>query len=469
MWVPLPGPQSQALNTEADFLFYGGQAGGGKTDLLIGLALTQHQRSIIYRREAKQLEAIKDRATEILGTREGLNTQTGIWRMESRQVEFGGVQLSGDEYSYQGRPHDLKGFDEITHFLESQFRFLCGWNRSTKPGQRCRVVCTGNPPTDSDGEWVIRFWAPWLDNGYSNPALPGEVRWFVRLGDEDVEVESAEPIQWHGETVHPKSRTFIPSSVEDNPFLAQTGYKATLQALPEPLRSQMLHGDFAAGREDDPWQVIPTEWIKKAQERWTETTDKPMSTMGVDVARGGRDETILAPRHGTYFAPLIAVPGKSTPDGPAVSALVVQHLRDGATIMIDVVGVGASPYDHLKGAKLDITPISSADKSYETDRTGKLTFQNKRSELWWRMREALDPVHGSDLALPPDRKLMADLATPRWKLLGGGKIAVENKEDCIKRLGRSPDHGDAAVYALENPKVRSDDDTPYRPAHWMSA
>ena len=32
-WVPNPGPQTQAFQCEADELFYGGEAGGGKTDL----------------------------------------------------------------------------------------------------------------------------------------------------------------------------------------------------------------------------------------------------------------------------------------------------------------------------------------------------------------------------------------------------------------------------------------------------
>ena len=63
----------------------------------------------------------------------------------------------------------------------------------------------------------------------------------------------------------PKSRTFIPSSVDDNLFLATTGYKATLQSLPEPLSSQMLRGDFNAGAADPAWQLIPTEWIKAAR------------------------------------------------------------------------------------------------------------------------------------------------------------------------------------------------------------
>ena len=47
--MPLPGPQTQALQTEADVLFYGGAAGGGKSDLLIGAALNEHTRSILFR------------------------------------------------------------------------------------------------------------------------------------------------------------------------------------------------------------------------------------------------------------------------------------------------------------------------------------------------------------------------------------------------------------------------------------
>ena len=66
-----------------------------------------------------------------------------------------------------------------------------------------------------------------------------------------------------------------------------SGYKAALQALPEPLRSQMLMGDFTAGMQDDPWQVIPTTWVELAMERWTE--EKPqgakMDCLGVDPAR----------------------------------------------------------------------------------------------------------------------------------------------------------------------------------------
>ena len=104
------------------------------------------------------------------------------------------------------------------------------------------------------------------------------------------------------ELMVPKSRTFIRSSVDDNLFLQTTGYKATLQALPEPLRSQMLRGDFMAGRSDPVWQLIPTDWIKAAQARWKPRDAKgPMTALGLDVSRGGLDKTSAARRHDEWF------------------------------------------------------------------------------------------------------------------------------------------------------------------------
>lgn len=450
VWMPLRGPQTEAYDSPADFLFYGGAAGGGKTDLIIGLALSEHMRSGIFRREYRQLQAIVDRTIEILGSRDGYNDQKKIWTLPGgRWLQFGACQHLGDERSFQGQPHDLKAFDEIAHFLEPQFRFLCGWNRTTEMGRRCRVVCTGNPPTDPEGEWVIRFWAPWLDRDYPHPALPGELRWFAVIGGEDVEVAGPEPFEHGGEVITPKSRTFIPSSVEDNPFLTATGYKAMLQALPEPLRSQMLKGDFRAGSEDDPWQVIPTAWVLAAQERWKNSVKPkgPMDALGVDVARGGAAATVLSPRYGDWFAEQVVQPGTATPDGPAVAALVMAALRDAAPVQIDVIGVGASVLDHLRGNNVHSVGLNGAEASRATDRSGRLRFANKRAEWWWAMREALDPDYGSEIALPPDRALRVDLSAPRWKLLARG-VQVEAKEDIVKRIGRSPDRGDAAVNAL---------------------
>ena len=55
-----------------------------------------------------------------------------------------------------------------------------------------------------------------------------------------------------------------------NPVAELPAAIGQLQSLPEPLRSQMLYGDFKAGMEDDADQVIPTAWIDAAMDRWAE-------------------------------------------------------------------------------------------------------------------------------------------------------------------------------------------------------
>ncbi|KAG0022761.1 hypothetical protein BGZ81_008382, partial [Podila clonocystis] len=236
-----------------------------------------------------------------------------------------------------------------------------------------------------------------------------------------------------------------------------TAYMATLQALPEPLRSQMLHGDFQAGIEDDPWQVIPTAWIDFAMARWQLPDKKlPMDSLGVDVARGGQDQTVIARRHGPWFDVLLAYPGSQTPDGPAVAGLVVAAARDHASIHIDVIGVGSAPYDFLRQNQQPVLGINVSEKSHATDRSGRLRFTNLRSQLWWHMREALDPANNTGLALPCDAQLRADLCAPTWTLQGP-YIRVEGREAVVARLGRSPDRASAVILGLiDTPKRNSE-------------
>lgn len=450
LWRPQPGPQTEAFYSPADILFYGGQAGGGKTDLALGLACTTHWRSIIFRREYPRLKAVIARSREIYGPAGSFNASEHTWTFaDGRVVELGSMPNETDKLAYQGNPHDLYVFDELPEFTETQFRFVIGWLRTTREGQRCRVVCPGNPPTDSDGEWVTRFFAPWLDEHHPRPAKPGELRWFTTGPDgKDLEVEAGwRGVDDQGQPIVPLSRTFIPAKLSDNKFQPAT-YRAVLQALPEPLRSKLLFGDFKAGREDNAFQVIPSEWVRLAQERWKPARPSVrMSALGVDVARGGKDKTILAPRYANWFAELRAFPGSSTPDGPAVAALAVSAREDQAVVNIDVIGVGSSPYDCLRAGIGDkAVAMNGAEGSDKKDKSGQLGFVNQRAEWWWGLREALDPASGQDLALPPDPELKADLCAPRWKLTARG-IQIESKDDLQKRIGRSPDRGDALVYA----------------------
>lgn len=485
LWRPLPGPQSMAFDSDADIIGYGGAAGGGKTDLAIGLAAQKHHKVMIIRRESPQLQGVIARIEELLGNKDGYSGKDNIWRnvgARGVRIEFGSTPHLGDERKYQGRDHDLLVFDEATNMLEAQVRFLLGWVRSTKQGVHSQALLTFNPPTSAEGRWVIKFFAPWLDKKHPlYPTPPGVKRWAISLPaatengtSTDVWVERTDPcVIINGELVYdfdpmqykaedivtPQSRTFIPSRISDNPYLAGSGYLRQLQSMPEPLRSQMLYGDFNAGVQDDPYQVIPTAWVEAAQARWKDRSPRgEMLSLGCDVARGGKDNTVISTRHKTpdtnwWFDRLKMHPGKDTPDGQAVAGLVIAESRDKAPQHIDVIGVGASPFDILRGAGQPAFGINVSEKASGPDRTGRLTFFNKRSELWWRVRELLDPQYDQGACLPPDQELLAELCAPKWEL-SGMTIKVESRDDIIDRVGRSPDRASAVILAaIDTPKI----------------
>ena len=189
LWFPLEGPQMAAYLSDAEVIGYGGAAGGGKTDLLAGLSLNIHKRVLIVRREKAQTDGIVQRIEEIVGHKNGYNSQKSAWKMDDgRLLEFGGLDNMGDEKRWQGRAHDLKALDEATEIRESQARFVMGWNRTNDPNIKPKCLLTFNPPTTAEGRWVLDYFAPWLQKGYANPASPGEIRWMARINDKETEV-----------------------------------------------------------------------------------------------------------------------------------------------------------------------------------------------------------------------------------------------------------------------------------------
>jgi hypothetical protein len=418
--------------------------------------VTAHRKTLFLRRESVQLTAAVDSLKRIVGT-------AGSWRSsghggtmrlhDGRVVELAGCEHEDDRSKYQGRDHDLKCFDELPHFSRTQYRFIIGWNRTAEPGQRCRVVAGGNPPTTAEGRWVVDEWGPWLDPQHPDPAAAGELRWYTYLDDRLTWLRSPEPVVHKGETLTPRSRTFIPALVQDNPVYMRTGYLAVLQAMPEPLRSQMLKGDFTAAISDDAWQCIPTAWVKAAQARWTPTPPpgQKLTTLGVDVAHGGADATVVAPRHGPWFGPLKKYKGAVTDSGRKAAHLVLREHKDGAGVNVDGIGYGAACAEHLQESLGSLAvAVNASAASDQFDRSGKFRLTNVRAVMYWKFREALDPETGDNLALPPDPELLADLTAPRYEVRASG-IVIESKDDLQERLGRSPDVGDAVALTHYQP------------------
>jgi len=446
-FIPLPGPQTQAYLSAADILLYGGQASGGKTALVVGLA-QEHKRSIIFRRESSQTDGIKAFGKEMFGN-DGYNGQANEWNWEGgRSLKLAGLQYPDDWNNYAGRERDLICYDEAGEFLNGQVSSLIAWNRGPL-GQRARVVLASNPPRSSDGYWLTEWFAPWLDINHPNRAEPGELLWAI--------LEDGMPIwvdEQHGNLLNDIPRetlsfTFIPAALSDNPYRDTREYRAKIDSLPEPLRTQLKYGDFSVSVVDDEWQAIPTAWVREAQQRWRPQPplEVPQCTLGVDVAQGGADRTVIAPRYDSWFAPLISVPGSETPGGTDVSALVIKHRRNQSKVVIDVGGGwGSDAYAHLKANGVEIDGYMGVKPSKQRDQNRQLEFANVRSQDIWRFREALDPDQpgGSPIALPPSKQLLADLTSWRYDV-PSGKITIEPKRLVKKRLKRSTDEGDAVV------------------------
>jgi hypothetical protein len=469
VWTPQPGPQQQAYESDADEIGYGGAAGGGKSDLMLGFAGTKHKRSTIYRRVFPSLDGMIERSREIYNqgqathANDRFNESLHRWRWsDGRIVAFRAVQYETDLKKYQGKPNDFLGFDEATEFPEFFVRFLCGWNRSADAGQKCRIVLAFNPPMDDSGQWVISYFAPWLSDTYPDPAVDGEIRLVVRLDDKDTFYRQYEDIpeetqlrlaedavaqglsSWRQLV---KRRTFFHASLKDNPILAVTGYGATIEALPEPLRS-FLKGKFSAGKVEDPWQLIPTAWVRAAEARHAArpVPNTPLSAVGADIARGGKDRMSIAKLYDTWLAPIETHPGVSVTNGPKGAALLLPYA--GVPLGVDVISIGSSVYDSLQANDVPVAGINFGAGAPEFLRTrnGNLKFKNIRAAAYWKLREALDPAHGDDLALPDDPELREELCAPRFEVTAQG-IQIEPKDAIKQRLGRSPDKADAVALA----------------------
>lgn len=466
-FTPNSGAQTEAYFSEADILLYGGQPGGGKTSLLIGLAVNEHDRSMIVRKQYSDVQGVVDNAKGVIGSSDGF--VGGMRPLYNKPgggvVHFLGLARDdGMDESKQGTPHDFIGIDEGAQLRLDSIRMLLGWNRQLIDAkykgrkQRCRMVIATNPPLTSDGDWMVDFFAPWLDEDHPNPAKQGELRWFI-IDDEDksVEVAGPETVMIGGKEFYPHSRTFIAAGLDDNPYIDKTDYMRRLQAMPAAMRNALLSGNFMLAKKDANFQLIPSAWVRAAQARWTEKPPQgvPMTSMGLDIAQGGKDASVLAIRHDGWFAPLISVPGEETETGSETAAMVVRHRRNNAQVVIDMGGgYGGGTALRLQDNGIEPVKFNAVGTSMSRTRDGTYKFANRRAAAWWKFMEALDPDQdgGSPIALPPDKQLLSALCAPTYKLEARG-YKIEDKEEVKKRV-KWADKADAVIMCWNENKIK---------------
>lgn len=245
---PQEGPQTKFFESEADIVFFGGAAGGGKSWVLL-VEPTRHYevggfQGVIFRRTIPQIKragSLFDKASELYIPMNGVPANLRFSFPSGMTQEFSHLEHEKDKFDWQGTEITFLGFDEVTHFTESQFFYMLSRNRSTC-GVRPYVRATCNPDPES---WVAQFISWWIDEeGWPIPERDGKIRWFKRVDN---------TIEWYDKKIDDdcKSVTFIRSRLEDNKILMEKdpGYLANLKALPYVERMQLLGGN---------WKVKPS-------------------------------------------------------------------------------------------------------------------------------------------------------------------------------------------------------------------
>lgn len=304
---PQPGPQTAFLSTSAEFAFYGGAAGGGKSHGLLMDPLryisVPSATAILFRRTMPQIKnpgGLWDSSLNLYLPLGGMPRESiSDWKFsKGLTLKFGHLESESSKLDHQGSPYLWIGFDEVTQISEGQFFYLVSRNRSTT-GAKPRVRATCNPDPDS---WVADFLKWWIDQdtGYPIPDRAGKLRYFVRDGNDLVWGDSREELEGKFGPNRTKSVTFIPSKLEDNKILMEKdpGYQATLNSLPLVERMRLKEGNWkvrpAAGLYFRPEYFPVVDAIKtpiKVVRYWDRAaTEKkqgndPDFTVGVKMAK----------------------------------------------------------------------------------------------------------------------------------------------------------------------------------------
>jgi predicted phage terminase large subunit-like protein len=246
--------QTAFLILEELEVFYGGAAGGGKSDALLMAALqfvdVPGYAAILFRRTFTDLElpgGLLDRAREWLGGSDARwNDRTHTWHFPAGStVSFGYLATEADKYRYKSAEFQFVGFDELTQFSETQYRYLFSRVRRpsglevTEPLARVPLrVRSASNPGDRGHAWVRSRFIP---------------RWRIRSSGDYVGLVEADRLRAEGEEIdveYPideisnRRRIFIRAKLADNPHLDQVSYRENLRRL-DPLEAARLEaGDW---------------------------------------------------------------------------------------------------------------------------------------------------------------------------------------------------------------------------------
>jgi hypothetical protein len=256
-------------------------------------------------------------------------------------------------------------------------------------------------------------------------------------------IGAADSPNWTGEAVPDRVRRSLIST-------AWAKQKELDWGVSNPLYISKVLGQFPS---DSEFGVIQMSKLTQCRLQGPEP-EEGERVAGLDVGAGG-DRTVLFPRYGnTMGEPFIL---RKDDAMETVDDLVVM-INDWKLerVVVDVIGVGWGVYSRLRqlsaidnpgGEKRHQARIDRFNGSEKAPKRRKddPDFLNKRAWIWWMGRDWIRDRAINLEAISDD--CAAELVEPKWETKNG-KIKVEEKQEIIARLGRSPDEADALLMSL---------------------
>lgn len=239
--------------------------------------------------------------------------------------------------------------------------------------------------------------------------------------------------------------------------------------------------------------LIPLDWIEAAfiraeQGKVAKTGDL---ILGGDVASEGDDSNTLVPMRGMLVGEIEEwqEPDTMVTVGKFVARLKAEeHHEDKKTqkskafLFMDSCGLGGPMVNRVAEqtnridshnrscvgceVPIKVTGLNGAEKAQGRVMDGNVmkdaeeVFKNLRSQMYWNLRESLNPANGNLIGLTRDADLSAQLSAIKWRTGSDGRKEVEPKIGLSlakggtaqwgikRRLGFSPDRGDGVCYAV---------------------
>jgi len=458
--APQPGMQTEFAKSSETEVFYGGEAGGGKSAVLLIDALYQvpipGYRAVIFRRTFPDLEGLINLAREwYIPTGATYNDSKHTFRWPNGStIKFAHMQYVKTIYSHQGQEYDYIGFDELPQFPKLAYVYLFSRLRGSNPNIKRMIRGTGNP----DGEFLM-----WVKNRFFDPMEPLETGYFKTVMDKDVKVTKDTPGSC--------SRKFIPCVRAENRILmdADPEYENRLDQLPEDKKRALKEGLWTM--QDKPDQLIASDWWENAIKGKNEFKDNGKYTIGADYGTyQGVDKSVefLGVGNKPYRCKCWAKT-KTTTFARALAETASSVDRSKVMIGVDSIGPGTGVADSLEedhNCSSILERCTHKDPKFDAKYIGDIKFDNLRSQMWWCFR--IDMENGDiDLSAFMDKPklqngeidedsdqgyfdefntLQEDILMHTYKVNNGHIIVVPKSElKKPERLGRSPDFGDALV------------------------